>query len=110
NLDAWMGKVVSDSGSDAKVVDLGATVPVKLPGESSGAEAPRYDPHWWHDPRNAEVAVREIKDQLSAADPADKATFKANADTYLKMEEANANAMVEGFTGGQRGCGVKNLG
>ena len=24
----------------------------------SGAEASRYDPHWWHDPRNVEAAVR----------------------------------------------------
>ena len=82
NLDAWMGKVVDDSGSDAKVVDLGASVPVKLPGESSGPEASQYDPHWWHDPRNAEAAVREIATQLSAVDPEDKATFEANAAAY----------------------------
>ncbi len=28
----------------------------------------------------------------------------SNGGTYLKMEAANANAMVEGFTGGQQGC------
>ena len=39
NLDAWVGQVVDDSGSDAEVVDLGARVPERLPGESSGAEA-----------------------------------------------------------------------
>lgn len=27
--------------------------------------------------------------------------------TYVEMEEANANAVVRGFTGGQRGCQVK---
>ena len=57
-LDAWIDEVVSESGSDAEVVDLGAAVPERLPGESSGAEASEYDPHWWHDPRNAEAAVR----------------------------------------------------
>jgi zinc/manganese transport system substrate-binding protein len=82
NLDAWMDKVVSDSGSDAKVVDLGATVPVKLPGESSGQEASQYDPHWWHDPRNAEEAVGQIAAQLSAIDPQDKRIFEANAAGY----------------------------
>ncbi len=56
-LDDWIGEIVSDSGSDAEIVDLGAVVPQRLPGESSGAEASRYDPHWWHDPRNAEAAV-----------------------------------------------------
>ena len=93
NLDAWMGKVVDDSGSDAKVVDLGASVPVKLPGESSGPEASQYDPHWWHDPRNAEAAVREIATQLSAIDPKDKATFAANAAAY----EAKLKALDSGI-------------
>jgi ABC-type Zn uptake system ZnuABC Zn-binding protein ZnuA/ABC-type Mn2+/Zn2+ transport system permease subunit len=93
NLDAWMGKVVDDSGSDAKVVDLGAGVPVKLPGESSGPEASQYDPHWWHDPRNAEAAVREIAAQLSAVDPQDKAAFTASAAAY----EAKLKALDSGI-------------
>ncbi len=94
NLDAWMGKVVDDSGSDARVVDLGTSVPVKLPGESSGPEASQYDPHWWHDPRNAESAVRQIATQLSAVDPADAAVFKANAAAY----EARLKALDTGIT------------
>jgi zinc/manganese transport system substrate-binding protein len=93
NLDAWMGKVVDDSGSDAKVVDLGASVPVKLPGESSGPEASQYDPHWWHDPRNAEAAVREIATQLSAVDPADGKTFETNA----AANEAKLKAVDSGI-------------
>jgi zinc/manganese transport system substrate-binding protein len=88
NLDPWIDEVVSDSGSDAKVLDLGASVPVKLPGEQEGEEASKYDPHWWHDPRNAEAAVREIAPQLSAADPADEATFEANADAYVNKLRA----------------------
>jgi zinc/manganese transport system substrate-binding protein len=83
NLDQWVGDVVSESGSDAEVVDLGAAVPERLPGESSGTEASKYDPHWWHDPRNAEAAVREIERRLAAADPARKAVFKRNAAAYL---------------------------
>jgi ABC-type Zn uptake system ZnuABC Zn-binding protein ZnuA/ABC-type Mn2+/Zn2+ transport system permease subunit len=93
NLDSWMDKVVDDSGSDAKVVDLGAGVPVKLPGESSGPEASQYDPHWWHDPRNAEAAVRKITTQLSAIDPKDKATFAANGAAY----EAKLKALDSGI-------------
>ena len=83
NLDRWMGDVVSEGGSEAEVVDLGAVVPERLPGESSGAEASRYDPHWWHDPRNAEAAVREIERRLAAADPGEKAEFRKNAARYL---------------------------
>jgi len=83
NLDAWVDKVVSESGSGATVVDLGAAAPIHAPGESSGPEASKYDPHWWHDPRNAEAAVREIARQLAAADPADRPAFQRNAATYL---------------------------
>jgi len=83
NLDAWIGEIVSDSGSDAEVVDLGAEVPVPLAGESSGEEASEYDPHWWHDPRNAEAAVREIESALVAADPGHRAAFEHNARAYL---------------------------
>jgi ABC-type Zn uptake system ZnuABC Zn-binding protein ZnuA len=97
NLDAWMGKVVDDSGSDAKVVDLGASVPVKLPGESSGPEASQFDPHWWHDPRNAEAAVREIATQLSAIDPADRAAFEANAAAYEAKLKALDSAITRCF-------------
>ncbi|MFL5900803.1 MAG: metal ABC transporter solute-binding protein, Zn/Mn family [Solirubrobacterales bacterium] len=82
-LDDWIGQVVSDGGGDAPVVDLGASVPERLPGESSGAETSRYDPHWWHDPRNAEAAVREIERRLAAADPSRRRLFKRNADAYL---------------------------
>jgi ABC-type Zn uptake system ZnuABC Zn-binding protein ZnuA/ABC-type Mn2+/Zn2+ transport system permease subunit len=82
-LDSWIDEVVSDSGSDAEVVDLGANVPVKLPGETEGEESSKFDPHWWHDLRNAEVAVREIEAQLSEIDPDERATFEANADAYL---------------------------
>jgi zinc/manganese transport system substrate-binding protein len=83
DLDEWIGQVVSDSGSDAQMVDLGKAVPEQLPGESSGTEASRYDPHWWHDPRNAEAAVREIERRLSVADPAHRREFERNAASYL---------------------------
>lgn len=83
-LDSWIDQIVSDGGSDADVVDLGATVPERLPGESSGAEASRYDPHWWHDPRNAEAAVREIARRLAAADPANRAVYRRNTSAYLE--------------------------
>ena len=90
-LDSWVDQVVSDSGSDAEVVDLGAAVPERLPGESSGAEASRYDPHWWHDPRNAEAAVAAIERRLASADPRHRREFQRNARAYLaKLRELDA--------------------
>ena len=82
-LDAWIDQVVSDGGGDAPVVDLGAVVPDRLPGEASGAEASRYDPHWWHDPRNAEAAVRVIERRFAAADPPRRRLFERRAGAYL---------------------------
>ncbi len=82
-LDSWMDKVVSQAGGHPAVVVLGEHVPVRRAGEASGPEASRYDPHWWHDPRNAESAVRQIRDALVRAVPAGKALFERRASAYL---------------------------
>jgi ABC-type Zn uptake system ZnuABC Zn-binding protein ZnuA len=80
-VDEWIEEVVVDSGSRAEVVDLGAAVPDRLPGEDGGDAA--YDPHWWHDPLNAEAAVREIERRLAAAEPSHRRLFESNAERYL---------------------------
>jgi ABC-type Zn uptake system ZnuABC Zn-binding protein ZnuA/ABC-type Mn2+/Zn2+ transport system permease subunit len=82
-LDHWMGDVIKQAGGEPTVVDLGARAPVKVPGESEGAEASRYDPHWWHDPRNAQSAVVAIRDSLSNSNPGAKEVYARNADAYL---------------------------
>jgi ABC-type Zn uptake system ZnuABC Zn-binding protein ZnuA len=95
-LDSWVDQVVSDSGSDAEVIDLGAVVPERRPGESSGeAKSARYDPHWWHDPRNAEAAVAAIERHLAAADPSHRRQFERNARAYL----AKLRALDAGIAG-----------
>jgi ABC-type Zn uptake system ZnuABC Zn-binding protein ZnuA len=82
-LDSWMDKVVSSSGGHPTVVDLGAAVPVRIPGESSGPEASRFDPHWWHDPSNAIAAVRRTEGALGSARPAARSAFARRADAYV---------------------------
>jgi ABC-type Zn uptake system ZnuABC Zn-binding protein ZnuA/ABC-type Mn2+/Zn2+ transport system permease subunit len=88
NLDTWMGTVISEAGGDPTVVDVGATVPVRLPGESSGAEASEFDPHWWHDPVNVEAAAGTIQKALAAADPAGADLYAANAKAYMAKVRA----------------------
>src|SRR2546423_5434615 len=83
-----MGKVVSQAGGQPRVVVLGDAVPTRLPGESSGPEASRFDGHWWHDPRNAEAAVQAIRDALVAADPAHRRDYDRRAAAYLKRLRA----------------------
>ena len=87
-LDRWMGNVVKEAGGNPRVVDVGARVPDRRPGETSGTEASRYDPHWWHDPVNAEAAVRTIRDAFIQADPSHRATFEHNAAAYLTRLQA----------------------
>ena len=82
-LDKWMGKVVSEAGGHPSVVVLGDRVPVHVAGESSGPEASRFDPHWWHDPRNAEAAVAMIRDAFAKADPEHADGYRQRAVTYL---------------------------
>src|SRR4051794_11190292 len=53
DVDDWLGGVLDNAGSDVKVLNLIDTVRVRRDG---GA----VDPHWWQDPRNAEIAVRRI--------------------------------------------------
>ncbi len=64
-LDAWIGDVVRQSGADTGVTDLARSAVARVPG--AGDEP--VDPHWWHDPRNAEAAVRAIATAFSRADP-----------------------------------------
>jgi ABC-type Zn uptake system ZnuABC Zn-binding protein ZnuA len=94
NLDRWMKDIVKQAGGEPTVVDLGARVPVRLPGESSGPEASRYDPHWWHDPRNAQAAVAAIRDALTRANPDAKAIYARNAATYLAELRALDSAIA----------------
>jgi ABC-type Zn uptake system ZnuABC Zn-binding protein ZnuA/ABC-type Mn2+/Zn2+ transport system permease subunit len=95
DLDAWVEEIVADGGGDAPIVDLGAGVPEQLPG----------DPHWWHDPRNTEAAVREIERRLAAADPDHRAVFQRNADAYierLRRLDAGIAACVETIPAARR--------
>jgi ABC-type Zn uptake system ZnuABC Zn-binding protein ZnuA/ABC-type Mn2+/Zn2+ transport system permease subunit len=83
NLDAWMSKVVKEAGGSPAVVTLGNLVPERLPGEASGPEASKFDPHWWHDPSNAVAAVQSIRDALDRALPQHKAEFDRRAAAYV---------------------------
>ncbi|HKO37475.1 MAG TPA: zinc ABC transporter substrate-binding protein [Solirubrobacterales bacterium] len=77
-LDEWIEEVAADSGTEAEIVELGAVAPIRLPD----------DPHWWHDPRNAEAAVAEIERTLAQADPSRKREFASNAAAYEKQLRA----------------------
>jgi ABC-type Zn uptake system ZnuABC Zn-binding protein ZnuA/ABC-type Mn2+/Zn2+ transport system permease subunit len=74
DLDAWAKKIVDEAGGHPSVLDLGTKVPVKRGS----------DPHWWHDPVNAQAAVSAVRDALVRADPGHRAAFMRNAAAYLR--------------------------
>ena len=76
-IDAWLGNVVEQAGGAATVVDAGAGRPYAVD-----------EPHWWHDPRDAEYAVGRIRAALTRADPADGPVFARRAAAYLRRLRA----------------------
>ena len=83
-LDAWMSKVIQQAGGNPTVVNLADSVRTQVAGEGSEA----VDPHWWHDPRNAEAAVERIRSALGAALPKYKETFDRRAAAYVTRIDA----------------------
>jgi zinc/manganese transport system substrate-binding protein len=59
DVDEWLDEAIDGSGTDAPVLTLSDGI--KLRGD---------DPHWWQDPRNALIAVREIERALHRSAPA----------------------------------------
>lgn len=49
-------------------------------GHDHGHEHGAFDAHLWLDPANARAMVHEIEEHLTEADPANAATYKANAE------------------------------
>lgn len=83
-LDHWMDDVVSEAGGSPAVIVVEDRLKHLLPG----TEGSRYDPHWWHDPRNVEAVVPLLRNALAKANPAARATYAANAAAYLEKVRA----------------------
>jgi zinc/manganese transport system substrate-binding protein len=75
-LEGWLPRLVQSSGSKALIVTAtNGIAPRKL-----GSDA---DPHAWQSVVNAKIYVANIRDALIAADAADAAAYRGNADAYL---------------------------
>jgi zinc/manganese transport system substrate-binding protein len=105
NLDRWMGEVVKNAGGSPRVLDAGAGRPDTLAGQRGGGEASRFDPHWWHDPRNMEFATERIRAALVAADPRARARIDRGAAAYLarlRALDAGIARCIDGVPAPQR--------
>jgi ABC-type Zn uptake system ZnuABC Zn-binding protein ZnuA len=76
-VDDWLQDVIDSAGGDAPVLTLSDHVRTRRDEEGD------LDPHWWQDPRNAELAVKAIRDALVEADPGGAGQYRRNAARYL---------------------------
>jgi zinc/manganese transport system substrate-binding protein len=82
-LEGWLPRLVSASGSKAPVVTVTKAVPPRRMPDEHHPGKTTTDPHAWQSIADAKIYVANIRDALAAADPAGKATYDANAQTYL---------------------------
>jgi len=82
-FEGWMERLIKASGSKAPVVTATKGVKPRKSDDVGGA-----DPHAWQSVANAKIYVANIRDGLSAADPAGKASYEASAAAYLAQLDA----------------------
>lgn len=95
-LEAYLGRLVESAGNDQlEVVTLSDGLPT-LAGFGQGGQA-GGNPHLWLDVQNAASYVEVIQKTLDRVDPANAATFDANAAAYkarLKQLDAYIQQQV----------------
>ena len=95
-FEGWIDRLVKSSGTGAEKVEAAKGVkPLKGEEEGHGHGHDHghggSDPHAWQSIGNAKIYVANIRDALIAADEAGKATYQANAASYLKrLDEVEA--------------------
>jgi len=91
-LEPYLGDLEDSLQDDQLIVKVGRTIPSQkisakdqiyacCPNHAEGG----IDPHWWHNVRHMERAVRVIEKNLSAADPDGKTLYSTNAKAYTKQ-------------------------
>ena len=91
-FEGWIDRLIKASGTKATVV-VAARGVVPIEEDEGGqdhahAHDHAVDPHAWQNVANAKRYVAAIRDGLSAADPAGKAVYAANATAYLAQLDA----------------------
>lgn len=99
-FEGWIGRLIKASGTKATVVTASSGVAARpleeegddhghgKKGNDHGHDHGAVDPHAWQAVANAKIYVGNVRDGLSAADPAGAATYGANASAYLAKLDA----------------------
>jgi manganese/iron transport system substrate-binding protein len=79
NLEVWFERFFQGLGPVPHAVLTEGIIPIPI---STGPYSGRPNPHAWMSARNALIYVENIRKALTAADPAQAPSYKANAATY----------------------------
>jgi ABC-type Zn uptake system ZnuABC Zn-binding protein ZnuA len=90
DVDEWLAEAIEGAGTDAPVVTLSDRIQTLAASEEDEA----FDPHWWQDPRNAVIAVREIRAALDRADAGHASLYEENATAYTDKLNALDRAVA----------------
>jgi ABC-type Zn uptake system ZnuABC Zn-binding protein ZnuA len=98
DLDDWLEDAIEQTANDAPVVTLIDAVQTREGGhdehgeeghgeeeehgEEEDGDEHAVDAHWWQDPRNAVLAVREIERALAIVDPPHASAYADRAESY----------------------------
>lgn len=119
-LEQFLDKLISDSGTKAKLVTVSQGVPIQqfqdieaadqpitsatilgISGSYAcgapkpGEEAGDCDPHMWQSVANVMIYTLNIRDALSAADPDNADAYNVNAGNYLaKLQKLDADILT----------------
>jgi zinc/manganese transport system substrate-binding protein len=89
--EGWMDRLVKASGTKAPLVTATRGIKTqRMAGDphGHGHAHSENDPHAWQSAANVKIYVANIRDALSAADPAGKAAYEANAKAYSEKLDA----------------------
>lgn len=75
-FEGWMDELIANSGGEQLVIEASKSLV-----ESSGRPG---DPHFWLDPVSVITYVENIRDGLSAVDPAGEPVYRRNAAVYIE--------------------------
>ncbi|WP_138514707.1 metal ABC transporter substrate-binding protein [Rhodoferax bucti] len=107
-FEPWAGKLLKSTGYRGETVVAAKGVEARFLRAGSGhahAHGQEPDPHAWQNPNNVMLYVRNIAAGLGKADPANAASYQANANAYIKELQALdawAAAQIFAIPGGQR--------
>lgn len=110
-METWVEELVRASGNtDLIVVEASRGVtPIKNEGdthEDAEAEHEQYDPHVWLSLKDSQIQVKNIRDALIRADPANSTVYERNCADYISKLEALYNKYSEKFAAVGKKCFV----